>query len=271
MKPLHEWRLETEHIGRRVVYYPQVDSTNAIALALARDTCNEGVAVLAGEQTAGRGRHGRSWSCPAGEGVLLSALVFPPAEWRKPAILTAWAAVAVAETVRQTAGLEPTIKWPNDVLIDRRKVCGILIEQAGGTVVGIGLNVNQSAAAFADPELGRAGSLASCTGRQFDVYQVSRALIQQLDAWYACLLGGRCEQLEDAWRNGLGLLGKRVVVECLEGVVEGTLSALGLDEIELERATGARVRMAPERIRHITRPAESRAPDPPLHFPGECG
>src|SRR5438128_2180119 len=131
-----EWRLDTHLLGRRVVIYDRVDSTNALAAKLAEDPANEGLIILAKEQTAGRGQHGRSWDCKAGSGVLLSALLFPPPSLRRPVILAAWAANSVCETILQSTGLEARIKWPNDVLLEGKKVAGILIEQGKGTVVG---------------------------------------------------------------------------------------------------------------------------------------
>jgi BirA family biotin operon repressor/biotin-[acetyl-CoA-carboxylase] ligase len=157
MTPREEWRLDTLHLGRRVLVFHRLDSTNSRAALLAEDRANTGVAVLAEAQTSGRGQHGHTWLCQPGAGVLLSLLLFPPPALRRPAILTAWAAVSVCELVFQAAGLQARIKWPNDVLVRGRKVCGILIEQARGTVVGIGLNVNQSAEDFHDggPDRGR--------------------------------------------------------------------------------------------------------------------
>src|ERR1700754_2256535 len=98
--PTAEWSLPTRHIGRRVFYYEQLPSTFAVAAALATDPVNDGAAVLAREQTAGRGQYGRSWHCPPGAGVLLGVLLFPPPALRRAAVLTAWAAVAVCETVQ---------------------------------------------------------------------------------------------------------------------------------------------------------------------------
>src|SRR5262249_24480271 len=147
-------------LGRRVVVYDRVDSTNTLAAALADDPGNDGIVLLADEQTAGRGQHGRSWHCPAGTGALRSALLLPPPQLRRPALLAAWAAVSVCETVRWCTGLQAKIKWPNDVLLRGRKVCSILIEQARATVVGIGLNVSQSAESLAAAGLPEAGSLA---------------------------------------------------------------------------------------------------------------
>src|SRR5438046_7649419 len=140
MEPIERWQLDTCRLGRQVLIFDEVDSTNSRAAALAADPANDGLVILAWAQSAGRGQHGRSWQCPAGDGVLLSVLLFPPPPLRRPALLTAWAAVSVCETVREAAGLQARIKWPNDVLVQGRKVCGILIEQGRGTVAGIGLN-----------------------------------------------------------------------------------------------------------------------------------
>src|SRR5580704_4589993 len=148
MQLLDEWRLPTKHLARRVLVYDRLDSTNSHAASLADDPANDGVAVLARAQSAGRGQHGRTWQCPEGMGILLSLLLFPPAELRRPVVLAAWAANAVCETIRRAINLEARIKWPNDVLIQGRKVCGILVEQARGTVVGIGLNVHQPPEVF---------------------------------------------------------------------------------------------------------------------------
>src|SRR6266851_1238289 len=163
MSPLEEWHLPTQHIGRRVLVYDRVDSTNAVAASLAGDPANAGVVVLANEQTAGRGQYGRHWECPSGAGVLMSVLLFPPPSWNRPAILAAWAAVSVCETVRQITGLPARIKWPNDILLRGKKACGILIEQGLGTVAGIGLNVNQPPEAFTAQGLTHGSSLRQFT------------------------------------------------------------------------------------------------------------
>ena len=130
MNPREEWQLQTQRLGRRVLVYDCLESTNTLAATLADDRANDGVVILAEEQRAGRGQQGRSWHCPAGAGVLVSVLLFPPTALRRPALLTAWAAVSVCETIRLGTGVQARIKWPNDVLLRGRKVCGILIEQS---------------------------------------------------------------------------------------------------------------------------------------------
>lgn len=246
------WHLPTRHLGRRVLVFDQLDSTNAFAAGLALDPANDGVAVLAAAQTAGRGQYGRQWQCPAGQGVLLSVLLFPPPALRRPALLAAWAAVAVCATIDAEAGLQAQIKWPNDVLIGGRKVCGILIEQGQGTVAGIGLNVNQTAADFAAAGLPEATSLALCTGQTRDCRAVARRLLEQLDAEYTRLCQGDDATLEACWKWRTGLLGQPVVVETSTGEVRGRLVELSWDGVDLQRADGARLRLAPEHVRHVS-------------------
>src|ERR1019366_3193428 len=129
-----------------------LDSTNSLALSLAHDPTQNGLVVIAHAQSAGRGQYGRSWHAPPGSSVLLSVLLFSPPTLRRPSLLTAWAAVSVCEAILKLADLDAQIKWPNDVLVQGKKVCGILIEQRTithadfplATVVGIGLNVSQT-------------------------------------------------------------------------------------------------------------------------------
>jgi BirA family biotin operon repressor/biotin-[acetyl-CoA-carboxylase] ligase len=251
MTPREEWHLDTRRLGRRALVYDCVDSTNTLAAALADDPTNAGVVVLADEQLAGRGQHGRTWQCPPGDGVLLSVLLFPPPALRRPAILTAWAAVAVCETIRASTSLQARIKWPNDVLIHGRKVCGILIEQGRAVVAGIGLNVNQNAESLAAVGLPQAGSLALFRGSPLDRQEVARMLIEHLDREYDSLCQGDLAGLEACWKWRIGLLGKQVVVEGLDQVHRGRLRDLGWDGVELELAGGKTLRLAPETVRHV--------------------
>jgi BirA family biotin operon repressor/biotin-[acetyl-CoA-carboxylase] ligase len=221
-----------------------VDSTSTRAEALAADPANDGVVVLAGEQTAGRGQYGRTWQCPGGAGVLLSVLLFPPPPLRRAPVLTAWAAVSVCELVEKVAGVEARIKWPNDVLIGGRKICGILIEQGvRGTVAGMGLNVNQPAEHFAAIGLPLATSLAIVTGEQRDSAAVAKELIATLDAQLGRLSGGDFDTLEACWQRHLGLLGKQVVAETASQTFRGRLRGVTFDGVELELSSGEMLRL----------------------------
>lgn len=247
-----EWSLDTRRIGRRVLYFDQLDSTNSAATRLADDPANDGVAVLAGEQTAGRGQHGRSWQCRRGDGVLLSVLLFPPPALRRPAVLTAWAAVAVCETVGGLTGQQARIKWPNDVLVRGRKVCGILIEQGRGAVAGIGLNVRQPAAYFAAAGLPHGALLAQFTDADLDARTAAEMLLRRMDEEYTRLLDGDLATLEACWKRRVGLCGRDVIAERRDGPTHwGRLLNLGFDGVDLERPGEPPMRLQPETVRHL--------------------
>jgi len=257
--PTHVWRQATRHLGRQVLVFDRIESTNNAALSLPGNAANHGTIILADEQTAGRGQYGRSWQAPPGSSVLMSVLVFPPPHLRRPAVLTAWAAVAVCELIREITGCEAKIKWPNDVYLQDKKVCGILIEQRSGgqgeqapaTVVGIGLNVKQPAEFFEQAGLTLGGSLFSLTGESFDHHAVARQLIGQLDDDYGRLVDGNIAVLEASWRSRLGLVGEQVRVETLNGFREGRLSDLTLDAVTLAADAETPLRLLPEAVRHV--------------------
>jgi BirA family transcriptional regulator, biotin operon repressor / biotin---[acetyl-CoA-carboxylase] ligase len=253
--PREEWFLDTRRLGRRVLVFDRLDSTNNLAARLANDPANDGLAILANEQTAGRGQHGRTWLAAPGQSVLLSLLVSPPPELCRPAVLTAWAAVAVCATIQRTIEVSPRIKWPNDVLLCDRKVCGILIESAAGSscfVVGIGLNVQQSASMFAAAELPEATALAQFISHRLETHTVAADLIRQLDRDYDALCEGDLTSLETRWRQHLYLLGKYVVAECSDATHYGRLIDLSFHGIELAFAAEGSLTLAPERIQHLS-------------------
>jgi BirA family biotin operon repressor/biotin-[acetyl-CoA-carboxylase] ligase len=257
--PAHDiCHLPTQRLGKRVWSFPSLDSTNNLALALGDDLANDGLALIAQEQSAGRGQYGRAWTAPPHSSVLLSVLLFPAPALRRPALLTALAAVAVCETILEVAGLQATIKWPNDVLIQGKKVCGILIEQRNtglddwplAAALGIGLNVRQSADFFAQANLPLAGSLASLSGKCYAPQHVAERLIGQLDTAYVRLLQGDADTLETLWKQRFGLMGKQVALHTAHERKEGRLLDMAWDGVVLEDA-GEIVRVAPELVRHL--------------------
>jgi BirA family biotin operon repressor/biotin-[acetyl-CoA-carboxylase] ligase len=254
--PSEEWQLNTCRIGRRVLVFDRVDSTSTIAAELGQDRSHDGVVVLAKEQTQGRGQHGRSWQCLSEAGVLLSVLLFPSERLSQPAVLTAWAAVSVCEMIRATTNLQGRIKWPNDVLIRGRKVCGILIEQSHArgqvcTVAGMGLNLNQMAEDFTAVGLPEASSLRVFTGQVQDWAASARSLIEHLDAHYELLVEGDLTTLEACWKWRIGLLGKRVVAESHQGMIAGRLLDVGWDHVVVEVGPDEIRRLRPEAVQHL--------------------
>ena len=219
-------------IGRRIAVWNRVASTNDIAVRAGASTANEGLVILTEEQTAGRGRRGRTWSAPPGSSILMSVLLFPARGTHpRAAWLTALAAVATAEVVAAWSGpgAAITIKWPNDVRVGGRKIAGILVERATrAAVIGVGLNANIDPETF-PPELrASATSLSIVTGGRIDRSELARALIQRLDAWYQLGLTHGPESLNGSWRDRSEHLGQTVAVTTPDGPALGRLDDLHL-------------------------------------------
>jgi BirA family transcriptional regulator, biotin operon repressor / biotin---[acetyl-CoA-carboxylase] ligase len=176
----------------------------------------EGAIALADFQTAGRGRLGRTWEAPPGTALLLSILLKPPADLPLPQLALV-AGAAVADALELLTELSVQIKWPNDVMLRRQKVAGILAEaRDGAVVVGIGLNLNQTPEQLPD----RAGSLRTATGREWERDEVLGAVLEALAGRYEAWLTGGL----DAVYDGLGprdfLRGRRVSVNGTSGTAE---------------------------------------------------
>lgn len=214
-----------------VVHRETIDSTNLLAADLARKGAAEGTIVVAEHQTAGRGRLGRSWVSPARVNLYASMVLRPAIPPLEVPRLTLVAGLAVAESIRDVApSVDARIKWPNDVLIDGRKVAGILTEleaeaeRVRFVIVGIGVNLNASAADF-PPELAtKATSLALATGGQVDRAAFAGRLLTRFDEAYARFLDGGFAALRHRYEELHGLRGVAVVVDGtppIHGVVQG--------------------------------------------------
>lgn len=256
--PRETWHFDTEHIGRRALVFDQLDSTNTRAMALAQaDEDAAGLVVVADHQSAGRGQYGRVWVSRPGSSLLLSAVLRPPPALRRPVILTALATVAVAKVVFALSGAEARIKWPNDLLVRDKKVCGILIEQsatAGGvtTVMGIGLNLTQTTDEFAHAALPDATSLHALSGRTIDNRTAARLVIEHLDREYGRLLAGQRDALEIDWKARTQLIGRSVRIETYDGETSvGRLRDMAFDGLEVEDADGVVRVVSPEAVAHV--------------------
>lgn len=258
MTPQSRWTLVMRHLGWEVRVFNELDSTNSHALTLASDPKLHGLVILARSQSAGRGQYGRNWIAPPDSSVLMSLLMFPPPALRRPVVMIAWAAVAVCEVIDQLTGLRAEIKWPNDILVQGKKVCGFLIEQRTtgieaaplATVVGIGLNVAQPADTFAVAGLPEAASLASLTGKIHTVDDVARAILNRMDTEYERLLTGNLSHLESLWQWRLGLVGNPVAIESADGQIHGHLLDVGFSGLTVKTEETV-VRLLPETVRQL--------------------
>ena len=173
--------------GKPYRYEPECESTQLLLLG---SGLPEGAVAATDHQTEGKGRHGRSWVAPPETSVLASVMLRPPKERHLPE-LSLVAAVAAAEAIEEATGLTAQIKWPNDVMLNRRKVAGILSELSDDSVVvGVGINVNQTRDELPDDTTTPAGSLRSLTGQTLDRARLLGSLLVRLERSY------------DGWRHG---------------------------------------------------------------------
>ena len=177
-------------IGREVIVLEQTASTNDAILQITNANSKEGLVVFAEHQTAGRGQRGNRWESAAGKGLWFSILLRPMIDLANSPQLTAWAAEAVSGAIQNEFSLAATIRPPNDVQIDGRKVAGVLVEMraqekaAHLAIAGIGVNVNQSLEDFPKELQSRAISLAMALGKQVDRQSFAIALLRKLDRIY---------------------------------------------------------------------------------------
>jgi BirA family biotin operon repressor/biotin-[acetyl-CoA-carboxylase] ligase len=223
--------LSTTCIGRAISYRPSIGSTMDEARQLAERGAAEGTVVLADVQTAGRGRLQRAWWAPAGSSLLLTVVLRPDLEPRQAQRLTMACSLAVCDAIEQVCGLEGRIKWPNDVLIGERKVCGILTElglvgtRLDYALVGIGLNVNVDLSA-APPLMVPATSLRMEVGRPVSRLDLLVALLTHIEHRCADLGGGASPHAE--WAGRMATLGRHV--QASSGSESWAGVASGVDE-----------------------------------------
>jgi BirA family transcriptional regulator, biotin operon repressor / biotin---[acetyl-CoA-carboxylase] ligase len=206
--------------------FDKVDSTNSHLLKLGVEGFPEGTVVVADEQTAGRGRFGRNWEAEPQVNVLSSLLVRPNfLQGDEIFVLTFAAAVSVAEAIEDVTSIRCGLKWPNDVLLDNKKVCGILLESSfdsnrlSHVVLGIGLNVNQQS--FSPAISSGATSLRLFTGKKFDRDELLFAILTNFSSSYESLRRRDFYSVMKKWRDRSVMFGKNVAVSLAGKTIEG--------------------------------------------------
>ena len=211
--------LSGNRLGATFHYFQQIGSTNTHARELAQCGAGEGEIVIAETQTHGRGRLGRRWESPPFSNLYLSFILRPKLPPGHAPQITLAAAVALVETVGSFLPRHPSIKWPNDILVDGKKLAGILTEAACDAervdyvVLGVGLNINYSVAAMPGALRQRATSMADLTGANVSRESVLARLIQDMDRCYGELEESGFESLRSRWEAHFALLGRRIEVE----------------------------------------------------------
>jgi BirA family biotin operon repressor/biotin-[acetyl-CoA-carboxylase] ligase len=217
-------KLRTTNFGKTLFLYDSVDSTNDIAKNIYR-TAAEGTVIVAEEQTSGRGRLGRKWHSTRGESLTFSIILRPDIQQPFLGILSLYAGLAVAETIEELLGIPPECKWPNDILIEGKKCCGILSESSfvndrcAGIIIGIGINVNQQE--FPPEISSTAVSLLQIAKAQYANDAVLSTLLFRMEQLYPLVQHHRYGQLCEGWLRYAKMMGKVVTITQSQGSHQG--------------------------------------------------
>ncbi|MDD2752444.1 MAG: biotin--[acetyl-CoA-carboxylase] ligase [Candidatus Omnitrophica bacterium] len=206
--------LETKFIGKNIHYQESVSSTMDLALELGMQGAPEGSVVLAESQSKGRGRLGRSWISPKYKGIYLSLILRPKISPLQSPLLTILCAVGLCEAIKEATQIEPQIKWPNDILINQKKIAGILTElnaemdEVRFVAIGIGLNVNTEKKDL----ISTATSLKEELGQELNRVELLRAIFRKIESNYLLFRENKRREIIEKWRDYNTTLGKRVKI-----------------------------------------------------------
>jgi len=223
------WGIKTRYMGKKVFSYDVADSTNEIAYDLAKKGAPEGSVVVAEGQRRGKGRMGRSWVSPKG-GIYLSAILRPDLSPNDIPKITLMCAISACTAIRDCSGLDAKIRWPNDILVEGKKICGILTEMKAEQdridfiIVGIGINVNTPASAL--PKVGT--SIKEEVGKKFSRIELTRKLLESLEVHYEGFKKDGFAATRQHWRDLSATLGRRVKADLNHKKIEG--QAQDIDE-----------------------------------------
>ncbi|HJX31054.1 MAG TPA: biotin--[acetyl-CoA-carboxylase] ligase [Thermodesulfobacteriota bacterium] len=215
LPPFITMGLKTTIIGRQVFFYPKIDSTNSQAKVIAGHGIHDGALVITNYQTQGQGRLKRQWVSPPKKNLLFSVVLYPLVAPSKVFLMTLFASLGVCKSLNSLFKIKAGIKWPNDVYVNNRKICGVLTDvsldqkRVKWVVVGIGLNVNADPSLA--PELGiLATSIKRETGGAQKRLPILKRILEEMDRLYKRFLSGEITHLRDEWLSYSIILGKKV-------------------------------------------------------------
>lgn len=226
--------LKTKMMGRYIHFEQIVGSTQKIAQSLATEGAEEGTIVVADQQTSGRGRMSRSWYSPSGTGIWMSMIIRPNIPIHSTPQLTLLTAVAVVQAIEEETKLKPDIKWPNDILINGKKVVGILTElqaeadQVHSVIIGTGINVNQKLEEFPEELQNIATSIQIETGIIWERALLIQTMLLKFEKLYLLYLTQGFKPIKLLWESYAISLNKEIVARTLNGSFQG--KAIGIND-----------------------------------------
>jgi BirA family biotin operon repressor/biotin-[acetyl-CoA-carboxylase] ligase len=234
-------------LGREIVFYEKLDSTNSAALDFAEKE-GEGLVVLADSQEKGRGRRGRVWLSPAGANIYMSVVLKPETIPEDTILITLMAAVACATALRNVAGIDVRIRWPNDLMVSDKKLGGILTElkvsgkKIAFAIVGIGINLNIDTKILPAEIRDLATSVRDETGETQSRERVVAELMNEMSRWYSVFKKADREAILSAWRSLNSTIGRQVEVMTGQGTYEGLAEAVDDEGMLLLRLRSGEVK-----------------------------
>lgn len=210
--------MNTKYVGKNLYVFSEVGSTNTIAKFLSQNGTENGSVVIAEKQTAGRGRSGKSWESPLG-GVWLSTILTPDVDYSKIPLITLATGVAAAKTFEKIGVENPEIKWPNDIMINGKKVCGILTEAITNfntiehVIIGVGIDANLSTEDFPEELRNTTTTLERETGRKINENHLIRLFLEEIEKISELFNNKRYEDILKEWRKRSYTIGKVVEVK----------------------------------------------------------
>ena len=215
--------LKTDIIGKKVYFFEKIPSTNLFAKQLIQDNAKEGTIVISDIQTSGRGRKNRNWHSPPG-GLWFSVILYPEICPKRGMLITMTVSISVTQAIKEITGLNLEIKWPNDLLLNEKKVCGILTEinadlnKVNYAIVGIGINVNNEI----DENLKNiAFSLKQALGSEISRIKLLRSILKNLDESYYKLIKRDYKYIEKTWVSFTTIIGRKIQITDEKNITKG--------------------------------------------------
>ena len=215
--------LSNETVGKKILHFKTLDSTNQYALDMINEGVSDGTVILSDVQKKGKGRKKRFWYSPLG-GLWFSVILYPKIHPEKAMLITMTASVSISEAIKEVTGLDTEIKWPNDILLHKKKLCGILTELESDNdsikyaIVGIGINVNNNISV----ELKETAiSIKEAKGIEIPLIELFYEILKRFDINYNSLKTKKFDKIRDSWLTLSNIVGRRVEINQDDKIIHG--------------------------------------------------